>query len=277
MTEPGPTGWEGADRWFASDDTGGGSSEGHTPPCAVCGAELEPDQTYCLECGSPTPHAPLLRRSGRTVGILAGAMLVLGLGAGALAYAVVTDDDPGSPAGISGATSPGQDTSGATPFPTATATATAPLTGGLPPDPSIGTSTTPVLTTPDTTGLATGFETVTGPASVPTTTEDATTETPSEPPIDPPVASDSDWPEGRTAWTAILASVRNEAAARSAKSRAASGGRPAGVLFSSDYPDLRAGYWVVFSGTYAARTAAVAQATKLRPSFPGAYARQIAG
>ncbi len=49
------------------------------------------------------------------------------------------------------------------------------------------------------------------------------------------------------------------------------------MLFSSDFPDLRPGYYVVFSGQYDGRDAAVAQATKLRGQFPGAYARQISG
>jgi hypothetical protein len=49
------------------------------------------------------------------------------------------------------------------------------------------------------------------------------------------------------------------------------------VLFSSDFPGLRSGYWVVFSGMYDGRDAALAQAGKLRPQWPGAYARRISG
>jgi len=74
------------------------------PRCEVCGAELEPDQTYCLECGAPTPLAPRLRRGGRALALLAGAMVILGAGAGALAYAVASDDDGSSPAGSSATT-----------------------------------------------------------------------------------------------------------------------------------------------------------------------------
>ncbi len=62
-----------------------------------------------------------------------------------------------------------------------------------------------------------------------------------------------------------------------AKTKLEGQGESAGVLFSSDFPDLRPGYWVVFSGSYPSRSAAIAQATKLRPQFPGAYAREITG
>lgn len=45
------------------------------PICGVCGAGLEPDQTYCLECGSPTPLAPRPSRASRT-GVLVAALLI---------------------------------------------------------------------------------------------------------------------------------------------------------------------------------------------------------
>lgn len=276
MTEPPKTtGWEGADRWFApsarSTPPPEEPAEPATPACAVCGAELDPDQTYCLECGSPTPLAPRLRRP-KTAYLLAGAMVVLGLGAGALAYAMVNDD--GTAAAASTAPTPTMtaptDTMPLVPLPPETG----PTTGPLPPD---TTFTAPTDTTGATTPDTGGFDTVTGPSpTTPTTSPDTPTTdvTPVEP-TDP--SSSGDWPAGETAWTAILSSLGNESAALAAKSKVAGQGEPAGVLFSSDFPDLRPGYWVVFSGSYASRGPAVDQATKLRSQFPGAYAREISG
>jgi SPOR domain len=277
------TGWEDAERWFSDDPgrggggDGGDGTEGEGPPpvprCEVCGAELEPDQTYCLECGSPTPLAPKLRRGGRAVALLAGAMVVLGAGAGALAYAVASDDGDGSAAGSSAPESITAPTSGATAAPPP------PTTGPLPPDTSVTTAPPPGTTPTTTTGTATGFETVTGPTAptAPTTTGETTTaETATEPEPEPDSGS-SDWPAGETAWTAVVSSVRSESEARATKSRLAASGEPAGVLFSSDYPGLRPGYWVVFSGSYPGKAAAVAQATKLSSDFQGAYARRIEG
>ncbi len=277
MSEKRPTGWEGADRWFSPEAGGtGGGGEVDVPPgvpvCAVCGAELETDQTYCLECGSPTALAPRLRRgTGRTAAILAGAMVVLGLGAGALAYAVVQDDAGGAsaPASTTGApiaTVPNLTTP---PVPE-----TAPTTGSLPTDTSV---TTPDLTAPDTASTATGFDTVTGPSSVPDTSGGVTTASSPGTTTASGVDGTSDWPVGRTAWTAILASTRSESDARSAKTQVAGAGDPAGVLFSTDFAELRPGYWVVFSGTYDSRNTAIAQAAKLQPDFPSAYARRIEG
>ena len=286
MTEGRRTGWEGADKWFAGPPPGddapatdaGADSTPPEPRCAVCGAELESDQTYCLECGSPTPLAPRLRRGGRNVAVLAGAMAILGLGAGALAYAVVSGDDEGggtTPTVVTTATGP------LVPLPPETG----PTTGPLPPDTSFTAPTAPgtVPTTP--TGPTTGFDTVTGPgtvtappATVPTVPGTTTAE-PRPAPVPKPDPGDgaSDWPPGVTAWTAILSSVRSEADARAAKSRVARGGESAGVLFSSDFPDLRPGYWVVFSGRFPDRGDAIARATSLRGDFPGAYARRLSG
>lgn len=292
MTEERRTGWEGADRWFADASGAGDAGDGDgasrppepaeepgpQPRCEVCGSPIEPDQTYCLECGSPTPLAPRLHRGGRMAAILAGAMVVLGLGAGALAYAVVNDH------GTAASSTVGSSTGGASTVATTTSTAVPPpQTGPLPPDTS---ATTP--TAPQTSGsveTTTGFETVTGPTTAPGTTEPSTTTTepsttePSttEPQTTTPSTGASDWPTGKTAWTAVLSSLRSESAARSAKSKVRAAGEPAGVLFSSDHPGLRAGYWVVFSGTYSSPAPAAAQAQKLRPRFPGAYARRIQG
>jgi hypothetical protein len=284
MTEGRRTGWEEIDRWFAapaaggadaSDDAATAHEDDAAPPpeprCATCGADLEPDQTYCLECGAPTPLAPRLRRGGRNLLVLAGALTILGLGAGALAYAVATDDEGGSTGTATAVTTA---TGPLVPLPPETAA----TTGPLPPDTSFTTPDT-VFTTP-TTPSTTGFDTVTGPGTVtapPVVTDEPFPEPEPEPLPDPPDTGSSDWPIGTTAWTAILASVRDEADARAAKSRVAREGEPAGVLYSSDFPDLRPGYWVVFSGRFGDRADAIAQATRMRPDFPGAYARRLTG
>jgi hypothetical protein len=257
----------------SEEPTEGGPSPDEAAPasgrtCEVCGAPLDADQTYCLECGSPTPLAPRLGRGLRSSAIVAAAVAVLGLGAGALAYAVSSDDD-------SGAGTPSATTSGGT-LPVFPGTVPAPpTTGALPPDTSFTTPSTP------SSAPTTGFDTVTGPsASTPTTPSapDRTDTGPSTGTDTAPSASgDSDWPAGRTAWTAVLSSVRSESDARAAKARLAGSGQPAGVLFSSDFPPLRSGYWVVYSGVYGGRQAAVAQAARLRSDYPGAYARRIVG
>ncbi len=288
MTEERRTGWEEADKWFAPSARGTGGTppeDGEAPPdprCAVCGADLEPDQTYCMECGSPTPLAPRLRRGGRNLLVLAGAAAILGLGAGALAFAVANDDDGGTttttPTSLTSPTSP------LVPLPPETG----PSTGPLPPDTSFTVPTLPDTTFTTPTVPTSGFDTVTGPPSTdglpPIDTGGDTTSTEVVPPpdgddpvTDPDTGGGSDWPVGETAWTAILSSVRSEVDARAAKDRVAATGEPAGVLFSTDFPDLRPGYWVVFSGTYDDRGEAIAQAERLRPDFPGAYARRLSG
>jgi hypothetical protein len=252
--------------------------EGAAPPaprCEVCGNPLEADQTYCLECGAPTPLAPRLRRGGKALLILAGAVAILGIGAGALAYAVVNDDGGGAAASTGAAITAPPPTSLTTPA------VTTPGTGPLPPDTSFTSPTAP--TAPATTA----FPTVTGPSSTPTdtsgtttagstTTTEATTEAPPQTDTEPDSGS-SDWPSGTSAWTAILASVRNEGDAQAAKTKLTGSGEDAGVLDSDDFPELRPGYWVVFSGMYDGKQQAIAQADRLRPQFPDAYARHLEG
>ncbi|HMM49845.1 MAG TPA: hypothetical protein PKE32_09595, partial [Miltoncostaeaceae bacterium] len=108
------------------------------------------------------------------------------------------------------------------------------------------------------------------PAPTPTPTPNPTpTPTPTS-----PGGTTSDWPAGTTAWTVILSSVRNETAARNS---AAAASVPAGVLFSSDHPGLRPGFWVVFTGEYPTQAAAAARARALAGRYPGAYPRRITG
>lgn len=264
----GPGSWTPGERGVrppVQDDDG-------TLRCGYCSAPLAEDQTYCLECGSPTPLAPGLRR-GRAAAAIAVGLIVLGAGAGVLAFVMASSDDD------SGGT-----TTTALTIPPATDVGE-PVPGtDLPPDtsleplPTAPTDTDPEPFPTDTTGTGTvsspepteTFETVTGTESIPP-------ETTTEPDVPTTPAGGDDWPVGRTAWTAILSSVRVEADARAAADELQAQGTDAGVLVSDDHAGLRPGYYVVFSGVYDDRQSAIDQAARLAADFPGAYARQITG
>ena len=91
-------------------------------------------------------------------------------------------------------------------------------------------------------------------------------------------AGPDDWPSGTSGWTVVLQAVPEsaEAAATALKSRAEHAGLPrVGVLVSSDFSSLRAGYRVVFSGVYGSPGAAQAAARAAARASPQAYARAI--
>lgn len=75
------------------------------------------------------------------------------------------------------------------------------------------------------------------------------------------------WPEGRTAWTVVLASAPSRAAARRSARQLASTPNAAsiGVLDASDYPSLGTGFFV-FSGQFESRAEASKAAQTLGPS-----------
>jgi SPOR domain len=248
--------------------------------CASCSAPLDDDQTYCLECGTPTAKAPRLSR-GRGRGAVALGLAVLGLGTGGLAWAVASDRNPSGPVASSttaSGTAPAVttiDTTGVPTLPPVTSgtpsTPTDPAatdttfvtatsgTGSLPP-PTTATSATTVSTA-STTIAETTTTTDTGPASTETDTG----------------STASDWPAGRTAWTAVLASARNRSEAESVRDRAQGDGEKAGILVSADHSELKPGFFVVFSGVFGNRQTAIDQAARLKGSFARAYARKITG
>lgn len=242
------------------------------PTCAECGAELAEDQTYCLECGTPTGRAPKPPRGGRAGAMVAAALVVFGLGSGALAYAVINDDDGRGGASSTQVTDAGFPVVPTEEFTIPTDSGTGPLppdTSGFPDDP---------------------FPTDTGelpPDTFPSTDDfDVTTEQPLDPdtdPVDDPVddpdtgSGTSDWPVGESAWTVIVSSSTDESEARAMADRLSGEGEESGVLFSSDYPDLRPGYWVAFSGSFTTRADAAAHARTLSGSFPGSYPRHVEG
>lgn len=251
--------------------------------CGVCGAELDPGQTYCLECGSPTPHAPRLRRGTGGLAAVALGLAILGAGAGALAY-VASQDEPTS--AVEAVSRPTVPTILTVPTSTTSTTETdsslpgdtVATTGTLPTDTTFTTPTTdttsqlPVDTTatvPDS-----GLVTETGPSGGQTTSEYPTDSGSVDPGSGGGTGSD-DWPAGTSGWTAIVSSVRSESDARQSASKLAAQGQPSGVLWSSDHPPLNPGYWVVFSGTYTTKSEALAQARALVAQWPGAYPRQV--
>lgn len=257
------------------DEPVAGPPEPVPPTCAECGNPLEPGQPYCLECGAPTPDAPKLRRRIGPAGILAIGLVALGVGAGALAYAIAKDDEttaltttvPTIP------TSTGLPTFPTTTFGTAPTSSvdvtdtqptfpTVPTTSTFPTTPTgVTTFTTPTFTTPTTT------PTLTTPTTTPTFTAPTTTPT-------TPSGADT-WPDGTSGWTVILASTTSRSDAAAFRNRVRGTGRSAGLIESSLYATLEPDYWVVYSGVYASRAQAVNQAATLRKAYAGAYAQRI--
>ena len=218
-----------------------------TPACPRCGAEYEPGQEYCLECGARLPETEGVVRTissrwrdrpwypGDWVWPVLVGLLVAGLATG-VAIAV---RDAG-----------GQNTTVVATQPTGTV--------GPPPPPE---PTPPEPTTA---------------AESPTSTE------PPPPPPPPPPAPDEilTWPQGRSGFTVVLESIPTSAgrvlANRKARAAQREGLTSVGVLNSSRYASLHPGYFVVFTGIFesmadAQRTLETAQSKGYR----AAYARQI--
>ena len=143
-------------------------------------------------------------------------------------------------------------------------------TGGLPPLLPPTVSIPPVTDLPTDTG---GVEPI-PPATVPTVTSPTTT-TPTT-----PSGAVGTWPAGQNGYTVVLASIP-EVAGRSAADAVAqqattAGLSSVGVLHSSDFSNLRAGFWVTYAGVYGTLSAARAALPQAQGAgFPSAYTRQI--
>ena len=88
-------------------------------------------------------------------------------------------------------------------------------------------------------------------------------------------ASVQDWPSGDEAWTVVLLSSRSKAEADKRAREIVDGGTSAGVLRSSDFSSLRAGYWVVFSGRHSSQKQAETALDKLKSKAPSAYVKFV--
>lgn len=206
--------------------------------CPRCGAALAPDQEWCLSCGDAvgTTIAPTPR--WRLPVVLVGTLLAL-LAAALVLSLVELGGDPQPVAEAPG--------NAATPTPSA-----APDDGAAAPAPTVAPEPS-VTPSPSATPEA-------GLTPLPEANPDGGA----------PAAAGglAQWPDGKRAWTVVVASTRSRSEARK-KARAAG---DAGVLHSDDFSSLRKGYWVVFAGQYPSRSAAE---TAAESRAGGAYARRV--
>ena len=241
--------------------------------CYRCRSPHDPFQEYCLECGArlvPLGGGSVWRRDSWTrdsplwfwATLLA--LLLIALVTGAIVLAA-TDDDGGKAK---------RQTTGQAALPTSTiGSLSVPTTGTtLPPTltiaPTTGTGTTPIPTFPTPTTTPTFPTTTSGTTTVTTTGTTTGTRT---------VIA---WPANRDGYTVILKSLpqsRGKAAAEAEARRAIGKGlRQVGVLNSSLYSTLNAGYWVVFNGIHDTESQANAGLPAARAAaYTTAYVQRV--
>lgn len=226
--------------------------------CPDCGTPYAPGQEYCLECGLRLPAArgvvaTLSSAWQRRLPWYPGdwlwpALLLLLIAALGTMVVILSLEDRTTGTLVATTASPPTTTEAAPGEETAP---TAPPAPGTPP---------PAPGTPPPAG-----------AQPPATT----------PPPPPPPAAPIEWPQGRSGYTVVLASVPQSSGRASADAEAqealAAGLTDVGVLESSDFALLHPGYFVVFTGILASLQEATSAAETARSSgFSQAYPRQIA-
>jgi sporulation related protein len=85
----------------------------------------------------------------------------------------------------------------------------------------------------------------------------------------------ADWPAGKDAWTVVLESADSRQAAEQRANELAAQGIPVGLLSSDDYSSLEPHKWVVFSGQYDTRRAAVQGLNDVSGQVTGGYVRHV--
>ena len=203
-----------------------------TPPeaqprrCPRCGADLTPEQEWCLSCGADVGTRVAAAPSWRgPVALVAGLLAVAAI---ALILALVELAGDAEQVGPPPATTPTP--TPAAVQPTATSTAT-PESTTIPPATSEG-----------------------GPGTTPEI---------------------ADWPAGKDAWTVVLESADTRQAAEQRANELAAQGIPVGLLSSDGYSSLEPHKWVVFSGQYDTRRAAVQGLNDVSGQVTGGYVRHI--
>lgn len=224
-----------------------------TAECPRCGTPVDRFQEYCLECGLRLPAEPatsdaLAAAVGRPSPWYAGdwlwpalVTLVVAVLTAAAAVAIAATRDDGDGPTLIAATSP-----------------QAPTLTGAPPE-------APATTAPS--------------VGLPQEEQPATTQEVPPPPRSTPARVIA-WPAGRNGFTVVLASVpetNRVGALQKAREARDAGLAQVGVLSSSRYPSLHAGYFVVFSGVYPTLARAQTASERARQQGYGdAYAAQVA-
>ena len=217
--------------------TSGGSSA-----CPRCGADVEPGQEYCLECGLRLPGAGLASHASTAwrERMLARGPSWLWPILGALAVAALMT-------GVAIPISQGGDDDSAFFEATGPSSISTPTTDELPTEPT-ATGTTPTETT------------------APTTTQ-------------APRPQIVEWPPSQSGYTVVIASLPTSGgraqAVRKAQEALRSGLPEVGVLDSGEFASLHPGYYVVFSGIYEDQRAALGGVGRVQGLYPASYIRQI--
>lgn len=220
--------------------------------CPRCGAPAEPLQQACLQCGALLPRRGLAAQlaGGRHRYLPPLVLALVAVGGTAVALGARDARNRSAPQLVG----PGSTEVASTSLVTPTTTSV--------PQPTISTGTLPVAPGAPSTTIRT--------TPLPTTS--------STPPAPSGVAS---WPRGRAGWTVILESLAESSGREAALARAHAAQRAGvadvGLLLSSDYATLRAGYWVVFAGVYASQAAVQAALGSAREhGYAGAYPGRVA-
>jgi hypothetical protein len=230
--------------------------------CPKCGVGYEPLQEYCLECGTRLPS------NRGVVGVLASkwqrhfawypgdwiwpVLLFFALTVAATAAAVAANETRSSNAS-----------------PTLRATTPSVTVGPGAAQPTVAPTRSVTLPTAPTPTITTG--------PLPTAPGEPTSKTATVPPSPNALTF---WPAGKSGYTIILESLplssgRHAAVARARQAKR-SGLSDVGILISSQYSSLHAGYYAIFSGIFqtASQAASGVSAARAR-GFPDAYQTRI--
>jgi hypothetical protein len=232
--------------------------------CPKCGVAYEPLQEYCLECGTRLPT------NRGVVGVLASSwqrrfawypgdwiwpvLFFLVLTVLATAAAVAANTSRGRPQRTLVATNTPVTVGPGAPAPTVAPS----VSVTLPSAPAPTITSGPLPTAP---GSGTGK-----------------TPTPTKPAPNPNALAS--WPAGQSGYTIILESLpvaqgRTTALARARQAKRG-GLKEVGVLLSSDYSSLHAGYYAIFSGIYRTQAEATAGLGAAHAGgFPDAYQTRV--
>jgi hypothetical protein len=83
------------------------------------------------------------------------------------------------------------------------------------------------------------------------------------------------WPASRSGYTVVLVNTGDRGGAERFAASVSGGGENAGVISGDAHPNLAAGLFLVYVGTYDDQAGAAAAAARLGESYPGAYAEFV--